>query len=230
VNWSAAGAERMSAAIAHELTHLMIREASAGQDIPAWLDEGIATLVEQDAAGPSIATADEQLTGRAVAATGAAMLTQLQTVADFHTAFARLDRPLYAYAAYATRQAGMRIGWPGILAAIAATANGTRFEVAYALAASETVAALGHRIAADTTAGIATTGVDARGDVSWSLFAGTPGAALEVSVTGENGYAVTFTVRTDALGMYRGSFGSTAPAGTYTVRAAGTWATFSTAR
>lgn len=41
---------------------------------------------------------------------------------------------------------------------------------------------------------------------------------------------MTFTVTTDSLGMYRGSFGSTAAAGTYMVRAAGTSATFNTAR
>ena len=230
VNFSASGAQRMSAAIAHELTHLMIREASGGKDIPAWLDEGIATLVEQDAAGPSIAIADEQLAGRAAAATGAITLAQLETVADFHTAYAKLDRSLYAYSAYATRIAGERIGWPGMLAVLTETAKGMRFEDAYALAANETVAALSGRIAANTGAAIVTTGVDTSGNVSWSLFGGTANTALQVSVTGPNGYAVSFMVRTDALGMYRGSFGSTAPAGTYTVRAAGTSATFSTTR
>jgi hypothetical protein len=230
VNWSASGSQRMSAAIAHELTHLMVREATGGKDIPAWLDEGIATLVEQDSAGASIATADEQLSGRAVAATGAITLTQLETVADFHAAYSRLDRPLYAYAAYATRQVGERIGWPGILAVLAATKTGGSFEAAYTIAANETIPALSRRVAADTSSAIVTTGVDASGDARWSLFAGTPSADVQVSITGAQGYSVTFTVRTDSLGMYRGSFGSTAAAGTYTVRAAGTSATFSTAR
>ena len=231
VNWSASGSQRMSAAIAHELTHLMIREATGGKDIPAWLDEGIATLVEQDAAGPSIATADEQLSGRAVAATGAITLQQLETVADFHTAYARLDRPLYAYAAYATRRVGERIGWEGILGALAAAKGSESFDTAYVIAGNETISALSQRIAADTSSAIVATGaLDANGDERWSLFAGTPDIEVQVSITGAMGYHVTFTVRTDSLGMYRGSFGSTAPAGTYLVRAAGTSATLTTAR
>jgi len=230
VNWSASGTQRMNAAIAHELTHLMVRQAAGGNDIPAWLDEGLATLVEQDTAGPSIATADEQLSGRAVAATGAVTLVQLESVADFHKAYARLDRPLYAYAAYAARQVGERIGWQGILAVLAATKTGEQFADAYTIAANETIVALGRRIAADTSAVISTSGVDAGGNVRWSLFAGRPGADVQVSITGASGYSVTFSVRTDSLGMYRGSFGSTAAAGTYTVRAAGTSATFNTTR
>src|SRR5205807_10217225 len=38
LNWSAAGRERMSAAVAHELTHLMVRELTRGRDMPVWLD------------------------------------------------------------------------------------------------------------------------------------------------------------------------------------------------
>ena len=231
VNWSASGTQRMSAAIAHELTHLMVREASGGKDIPAWLDEGLATLVEQDAAGPSIATADEQLSGRAVAATGAVTLMQLDSVADFHKAYARLDRPLYAYAAFATRQVGERIGWQGILAVLAATKTGENFADAYTIASNETIPGLSRRIAADVSPTIvATTSVDPSGNVRWSLFGGLPGADVKVTITGMTDYSVTFTVRTDSLGMYRGSFGSTAAAGIYTVRAAGTSATFSTTR
>src|SRR2546428_5834176 len=154
VNWSASGTQRISAAIAHELTHLMIREASGGKDVPAWVDEGIATLVEQDAAGASIATADEQPSGRALALTGAITLMQLETLNDFHSAYARGDRPLYAYAAYAARQMGERIGWQGILAILAATRTGEQFADAYTIASNETIPALGRRIAANTSATI----------------------------------------------------------------------------
>ncbi|OLC53572.1 MAG: hypothetical protein AUH85_13940 [Chloroflexi bacterium 13_1_40CM_4_68_4] len=156
---------------------------------------------------------------------------QLETLNDFHSAYARVDRPVYAYAAYATRQLGERIGWQGILAILAATRTGEKFADAYTIASNETIPALSRRIAANTSATIvATTGVDSSGNVRWSLFAGTPGADVTVSITSAQGYSLTFTARTDSLGMYRGSFGSTAAAGTYTVRAAGTSVTFSTAR
>jgi hypothetical protein len=44
---------------------------------------------------------------------------------------------------------------------------------------------------------------------------------VTVSVAGPAGYSLTFTVRTDGFGMYRGSFGATAVPGTYMVSAAG---------
>src|SRR5205823_11739141 len=49
VNWSSGGRDRMSAAVEHELTHLMTREVTQGRDLPVWLDEGIASLIEQSA-------------------------------------------------------------------------------------------------------------------------------------------------------------------------------------
>ena len=42
-----------------------------------------------------------------------------------------------------------------------------------------------------------------------------------MTIGGRSSYAVTFTVGTDDLGMYRGTFGSTAPPGTYQISAAG---------
>src|SRR5207244_5210064 len=52
------------------------------------------------------------------------------------------------------------------------------------------------------------------------IFSGfAPDSAVVIRISGERGYDLAFTVRTDDLGMYRGSFGSTAPAGRYSIDA-----------
>jgi hypothetical protein len=222
VNWGAAGASRMNAAIAHELTHLMIREFSGTNTIPAWLDEGLATLVEQDAPGAASWNAEEQLVGRAVAATGAISLTQLGSVADFHAAYARMDRPLYAFVAEAVRTMRMQIGWDGVLRVLAALGAGQDLSAAYEQASAERLDTMEHRL--DTSAAptiVATSALDASGNISWTLYGPRPSSEVQVTITGANGYTLTFTVQTDAFGIYRGSFGSTATAGTYTVHGAG---------
>ena len=59
---------------------------------------------------------------------------------------------------------------------------------------------------------------------------GTPLTRVSVRIAGGASYSLTFTVITDAFGMYRGSFGSTAAPGAYLVSAAGASASFSTVR
>ncbi len=209
VNWGAAGSSRMNAAIAHELSP---------------------TVMEQEAPGALIWNADEELTGRAVAASGAISLEQIESVADFHSAYARLDRPLYAFAADAVRTMRERIGWDGVLSVLASVGRGQAFADAYRVAAGENVAALERRLRTSAPALVVSTVADANGNVSWTLYAGRVSSDVPVSISGDAGYVVTFTVRTDAFGIYRGSFGSTATPGAYTVRGAGVAATLVTTR
>jgi hypothetical protein len=77
---------------------------------------------------------------------------------------------------------------------------------------------------------VASTVADANGNLRWTLYAGRGSADVQVTISEALGYTVTFTVRTDQLGMYRGSFGATAAPGTYTVRGAGAAATLVTTR
>jgi len=231
VNWGASGTTRMNAAIAHELTHLMIREVTGADSVPAWLDEGVATLVEQEAPGASTWNAEEELVGMAVAASGTVSLAQLESVADFHAAYARLDRPLYAFAADAVRTMRSRVGWPGVVRVLAALGTGESAATAYQAEAGESLAVMERRLDASASPQIvATTTKDANGNLHWTLYAGRASSDVRVSITGTTDYRVSFTVQTDAFGLYRGSFGSTAAAGTYTVRAGGAAATFATGR
>ena len=230
VNWSASSRDRMNAAIAHELTHLMIRDITHSDAIPTWLDEGIATVIEEDTPGGAIFLGDEELSGRALAASGALALENVAALGDWHAAYARFGRPLYAYAANAVRAMEARIGWDRAVLVLADLGNGTRMDAAYFAESGETLAALQLRLESLSGPAIATTGADATGSVRYAIFAASANAAVDVSITSANGYRLTFTVRTDGSGMYRGTFGTTAAPGVYTLSAAGASATLVTTR
>jgi len=227
VNWSASSRARMGAAIAHELTHLMVRDITGGEEIPTWLDEGIATVIEEDTPGSDIAVADEELSGRSIAAGGAVTLADIDRLRDWHAAYSRFGRPLYGYAANVVRAMRARVGWERVVRVLEDVGRGTRFEVAYLAESRETVAALESRVVSNAGPAIAIT-TAGRDTVRYTVFAGAANAFVDVSITSPNGYYLRFTVVTDAAGLYRGSFGGSAVAGTYTVNAAGATATFST--
>ena len=229
VNWASAGQDRMSAAIEHELTHLMIREVTRGNDIPVWVDEGIATLVEEGAPGAAAWNDGADLTGRAIAASHTVTLAQLRTLADFHGAYARIGRPLYEFTADAVRAMEQRISWQGVVRALDAVGGGDPFELVYRSASGESVDALDARLGA-TASAISIGAADGKGNVAWTLVTGTPLTQVSVRIDGGASYSLTFTVTTDAFGLYRGSFGSTAAPGAYTVSVAGATASFSTVR
>ncbi|HYK99123.1 MAG TPA: hypothetical protein VEU77_12100 [Candidatus Acidoferrales bacterium] len=229
VNWASAGHDRMSAAIEHELTHLMIREVTRGNDIPVWLDEGIATLVEEGAPGAAAWNDGADLTGRAIAASHTVAFAQLSTLADFHASYARVGRPLYEFTADAVRTMEQRISWSGVVRTLDAVGSGYPFEVAYRSVSGESVDALEARLGA-TASAITIGAADAKGNVTWTLVTGAPLSEVRVRIAGGASYSLTFTVTTDAFGIYRGSFGSTAAPGAYVVSAAGATASFSTVR
>ncbi len=229
-NWSASNSARMNAAIAHELTHLMIRDLTGGNEIPTWLDEGLATVVEQDDPSGAVWTADEALTGRALATSHAVSFARVSALGDWHSVYGALGRPLYGYAGEAVREMRARVDWSGMVRILSDIGQGTRFAIAYLATAHESVETLELRLSAGVGPSIVAGDVDATGLVRWTLFAGAADRAISVAISGDLGYSVTFTVQTDRFGMYRGSFGSTASAGRYTLRAAGAQVTLHTTR
>ena len=61
---------------------------------------------------------------------------------------------------------------------------------------------------------------NATGDHGWTLYAFPPNSVVRLLISGVgNGYELAFTVTADDQGMFRGSFGSTAAAGAYTIAA-----------
>lgn len=232
VNWSSAPPDRMPAVIVHELVHLMLEQATDGVPLPTWFDEGMATLFEQQFSGTANWTADEMMAGRALAGIGLVTLNDVEALGQWHEAYGRFGRPLYAFAAEAVRSLELRVGWDGVARVVRATRDGASFELAYQAEADETIAHASARLKASATPTIAVGGfADAEGDRTWTLYTGRPRETVLVSIARPlTGYLVTFTVITDELGLYRGSFGSTVSPGAYTIHADGLEAVIVTSR
>jgi hypothetical protein len=229
-NWSASSGERMNAAIAHELTHLMIRDLTGGNEIPTWLDEGLATLVEQEDPSGVVWVADEALAGRALATSHAVSFASVSALSDWHSAFGTFGRPLYGFAAEAVREMRARVDTTGLVRILTDIGQGTRFAIAYLATAHESVDALEQRLSTGAAPTIVASDVDASGLVRWTLYAGPADDTIGVAISGDLGYRLAFTVRTDRFGTYRGSFRSPTSAESYTVRAAGAQVSLSATR
>jgi hypothetical protein len=219
VDWRAVGGD-LSGLLAHELVHVMIRDIS-GRDarLPAWFEEGFATTIQREDA---LAADTDALLARSLRANGVVRLDQLATLPDWHRSFARVGRPQYALAALAVRAMEARVGLTGFVTALAGVGAGATFEDAYAALGTGTLSAFVTSFdSAEAKAEIAVTEtVNASGDHGWTLYAFPPNSIVRVRITGVgNGYDLGFTVTADGQGMFRGSFGSTAAAGVYTIAA-----------
>lgn len=223
LNWHAAPPDRMSAAVTHELVHLMLDEATDGAPLPTWFDEGMATVFEEDFAAGTMWSIDEVVTGRALAGSRRVALADLDALVGWHAVYARAGRPLYAFAADVVRAIEVRVGWDGVSRVLRAVHDGAMFEDAYEAEAGETTKQLEARVrAAATPTIVVDPNTDAIGDHPWTMYTGSPSTTVLVSIARPlTGYLVTFTVLTDDLGLYRGSFGSTVSPGAYTISAAG---------
>lgn len=224
VSLESLGSYGVTPVLEHELTHHMVREASAMRDLPAWFEEGIASLAERRQPG-SYWAEQEALTGRAIAVLGRATFAQTETLVGWHSVSPRVGQSLYSYAAEAVALMRSRIEWRGVLRLLEAVSKGQSFAEAYRIGSGETVSALEARLLAVEAAIIARP----KGEgVEWTLSTGKPREPAEVTIAGTSTYTLRFTVTTDDLGMYRGTFGSTAPPGTYIVSASGARAELST--
>jgi hypothetical protein len=219
VSWQATAGSELSDLLAHELTHLATREV-VGRDavLPAWFEEGLAAEVQAGAAGFD---ADAKLAARSLLANAPGTLDSLSTLSEWHKVYAKLGVGLYAVSAEAVSAIEERIGRAAMFAMLAEVGSGARFEDAYRAHAGETLDAFIARFTTDLavkpTAQAGTKG-DNSGNVSWALGAFAPNSDVRVTITGKS-YDLVFIVRTDAIGMYRGTFGSTAALGTYTLTA-----------
>lgn len=215
----------------HELTHLMVREITRGATLPAWLEEGLATVVTETDDPASVWLEDELLEGRALAASGLVAFASLDELAGWHAAFARLGNSVYAYGSVAVREMERQVGWAGVREVLWAVGRGESFADAYARDAGETTATLEGRMRQTAVATLLVRSrPDRDDDVLWTLFTGVPNSETSVTISGARSYRVTFAVTTDGLGMYRGVFGSTAEPGRYLIDAAGLEAILDTER
>ena len=219
VSWQATAGANVSDLLAHELTHLATREI-VGHDavLPAWFEEGLAAEIQAGFAGIDVGAT---LAARSLLANAPGTLNAISTLAEWHQAYAEIGVALYAVSAEAVSAIEARIGRGAMFAMLAEVGRGGSFEDAYRARSGES---LDEFIARFTTAFALRASVtigtvaDSRGNLTWTLSAFAPNADVQVRIKGKS-YDFAYTVRTDAIGMYRGTFGSTAALGIYTLTA-----------
>lgn len=220
VDWRAVGGD-LSGLLAHELVHVMVRDITGrGARLPAWFEEGFATIIQHEDA---LAADTDALAAESLHSNDVVTLAELATLADWHRSFALVGRTQYAVAALAVRTMESRVGQEGVVTALVAVGAGATFEDAYAalesgslgdfVASFDAVKPGNAKIAVTRTTG-------ASGDLGWTLYSFAPKSVVRVHISGERDYDLVFTVTADERGMFTGSFGSTAPAGLYTIAAA----------
>jgi hypothetical protein len=219
VSWSSTAGANLPDLLAHELTHLATREI-VGQDaaLPAWFEEGLAAGVQAGGAGID---RDSQLAARSLLANSPRTLDTIATLAEWHLVYARVGVALYAVSAETVSALEAQIGRPAMFALLADVGRGARFEDAYRARSGEGleafIAGFTNDLALHPSVSVGTA-PDSSGNLRWTLSAFAPESDVRVSITGKS-YDLAYTVRTDAIGMYRGTFGSTAALGTYTLTA-----------
>lgn len=208
------------AIVRHELTHALVHE-TIGLDavLPAWFDEGLATLAERD--GSVAAGARSSAVALSILTAGTTALGDLDQQTQWAQQNAALGGQAYSVAAEAVRLVEERVSHDGLMRMLTAMGNGSTFGAAYVNEAGESIADFERSFpsrlaAAQSDARIVQT---ARADgVLWTLSGFTPDSTVTVAIDG-TGYHLEYEVRTDKYGMHQGSFGGTAPKGEYTIRA-----------
>jgi hypothetical protein len=219
VSWQSSAGSNLPRLLAHELAHLATREM-VGPDavLPAWLEEGLAAEIE---AGDAGIDKDSQLAARSLIANAPRTLDTITTLADWHREYAKLGTALYAVSAEIVGAMEAQIGRDALFALLAEVGRGARFEDAFRAHAGEDLDGFLARFTGNArfqpTVAVGTV-PDSNGNLRWTLTGFAPNTEVRITISGKS-YDLGYTVRTDGIGMYRGTFGSTAASGSYTVTA-----------
>jgi len=228
VDWEGSNAEVPQSTIRHELSHLFVERASGrlgSREIPAWFDEGLAT-VEQYAVSGS----DWEATVDRYCAASSAMNGTMPTLAsitanrDFQSLGSRIG---YIVGAQAVRFMRDDIGMDAIRKMLSSVAIGHHWDDAYREASGrswdEFVAAFPDRVRALAPrypgVAFATDTPDGPG-VSYVIFGYTPETNVRVRVENAR-FTGGGTHPVDETGCYLGWLGSNWPSGTYSFTASG---------
>lgn len=222
IDWQLVRLERPLTIIRHELTHAMVHQI-VGRDaeLPAWLDEGLAAMsrdgvVVAEDPGADHAVAAALLAGARVS------LARLSTTESWIRQSAALGSRSYSVARTATDLLTKDVGRSGIVGLLERMGKGEGFATAFLAVTGGTPgafeSAFPDRVA--STAQAARIAIDARtrsdGNIGWSARGFPASQAATVTIDGA-AYHLAYPVAIDQFGMFSAAFGSTSPAGSYTV-------------
>lgn len=222
IDWQLVRLESPVTIIRHELTHAMVQQI-AGRDaeLPAWLDEGLAEI-ERQSLRPDDPNADLAVAA-ALLASGRASLARLSTTESWLRQSAAQDSRTYSVARTAADLLTRDVGRAGIVELLERTSRGDPFAAAFLATTGVTVGAFessfAGRVAAGAPVAWITTDLRSRldGSVGWSARGFPASQTATVAIDGA-AYHLAYPVTIDQFGMFSAAFGSTAPAGSYTVR------------
>jgi len=200
----------------HELAHVAIHRL-AGNAVPAWLDEGLATLVEErDPLGFDRATA------LSILANDPGALTIFGDDRPWLQVNADLGGHAYGVAAEAVRVIDARLGRTGLVALLDRIGAGTPAQAAVEDALGEPLArfavTLPGRALGACRQGIFASAARPDGLRIWYAYGFRPQSSVAVALDGPQHYA--FRVVTDRYGVYTATVGTPMPAGAYVLKVA----------
>ena len=222
VNWENIRGSEPLYVMRHELAHALVREMiGAAATLPAWVDEGLATLV-QSTARPSLTVTDRSgYIALALLAQHRTSLDELTSLAEWPTRNAALDGYAYQVAEKAVSALLRRVSLPGLIRIFSAQQQGASFADAYERVSGEAYTSFLASFAREVAAcgpGIVVGPAGADRNVSY-LVHGFGGQHQIHIIIDAAAYHVAFDVRADQYGTYVGTFGSTAPEGRYELSA-----------
>ncbi|GAC1460928.1 MAG: hypothetical protein NVSMB8_11900 [Candidatus Limnocylindrales bacterium] len=203
----------------HELTHVLLHDLAGDGRLPAWLDEGLATIVELGGANDQ----RERLVSLSLAAERRVSLSSLSDPGEWLSQNDRLAGHGYGIAAAAAQLLLDRLGSGGLVPLLEAVGRGGSLADAYRAQSTETLAPFDaavppRALASSCGRGIATDAPGADGLTIYQLYGFPPSTAVSVSVDRAT-TPLAFSVTTDAVGAYAGTLGGTMAPGLYRVRA-----------
>ena len=221
VNWSFRGSGPLLV-MRHELTHVMLREV-VGRDatMPAWIDEGLATLVQNTARHASGAPDAGAAIALSLLAQRRIALDDLDSLPQWPARNSAIGGYAYEVSETGVRELLRHVSLAVLLQILAAQRSGSSFQDAYAQVTGERYSAFLEsfaRKAAACSPAIAIGPLGTDGNLSYLASGFAPKRTVHMTISGA-GYQLAFDIEADKHGLYAGTFGSTAPAGRYEIRA-----------
>ena len=221
VNWSYKGSGPLLV-MRHELTHVMLREVVGREAaIPAWIDEGLATIVQDTARADSPAPETGPSIALALLAQGRVTLADLDPLSQWAARNSAIGGYAYEVSAKGVRELLRHVSLPVLLDILTKERSGKSFAEAYEALTRErydTFLDAFARKAGACTPAIAIGQLGADGNLSYVASGFGPKQVVHMTIAGA-AYHLGFDVETDKYGLYLGTFGSTATAQRYEIRA-----------